>query len=68
MNFAEEGNKVKLSVIFKGRELAYTNLGEELLKKFVEAMQEYAKLEGEISFEGRTMNAILAPIKLKKKK
>ncbi|MFH1197361.1 MAG: translation initiation factor IF-3 [bacterium] len=68
INFVEEGNKVKLSVIFKGRELAYTNLGEELLKKFIEAMQEYAKLEGEIGFEGRTMNAILAPIKIKKKK
>jgi translation initiation factor IF-3 len=68
INFVEDGDKVKLSVIFKGRELAYTSIGEGLLKRFIEAMQEYAKLEGEIGFEGRTMNAILAPVKIKKKK
>jgi translation initiation factor IF-3 len=65
--FLEEGNKVKVSVIFKGRELAYKEHGEELLKKFIETLEEVSKVENAIRFEGRTMHAILAPTKIKKK-
>ena len=67
-NFIDEGNKVKVAVIFKGRELAYTEIGKELLMKFIEQMDENAKVEGEIKFEGRTMHAILTPHGIKKKK
>lgn len=67
-NFIEDGNKVKISVIFKGRELAYKEVGQELLKRFIDRLAEVAKLEQEIRFEGRTMHAILAPQKIKKKK
>ncbi|MBI3124148.1 MAG: translation initiation factor IF-3 [Ignavibacteriales bacterium] len=67
-NFVEEGDKVKVSVIFKGRELAYTEIGENLLKKFIERLSEVAKVEQEPKFEGRAMHAILAPSKGKKKK
>lgn len=67
-NFLDEGNKVKVSVIFKGRELAYVEHGEELLKKFIERLEDVAKVEQTISFEGKTMHTILAPIKIKKKK
>jgi len=67
-NFIEEGNKVKVSVIFKGRELAYTELGETLLKRFIERIEDIAKVEQEPKFEGRAMHAILAPQKGKKKK
>ncbi len=66
--FLEEGNKVKASVIFKGRELAYKEHGEALLLKFIERLQDNAKLEQEVRFEGKAMHAILAPIKVKKKK
>lgn len=68
VNFIESGNKVKVAVLFKGRELAYKEIGEELLKRFIERLEEVAKVEQTIRFEGRTMHAILAPIKLKKKK
>lgn len=68
IKFLTEGNKVKVSVIFKGRELAYTDNGKELLIKFIEKLQEYSKLEDQIKFEGRTMHAILSPIKVKSKK
>ncbi|MBM4171335.1 MAG: translation initiation factor IF-3 [Ignavibacteria bacterium] len=68
VNFIEDGNKVKVSVIFKGRELAYTELGEALLLRFIERLQEVAKVEQEPKFEGRAMHAILAPQKGKKKK
>lgn len=67
-NFIDEGNKVKVSVIFKGRELAYTELGEVLLNRFIERLQDVAKVEQEPKFEGRAMHTILAPQKGKKKK
>lgn len=67
-NFIEEGNKVKVSVIFKGRELAYTIHGETLLKNFVSAMEDLAKPESDMKFEGRAMNVILVPSKIKPKK
>jgi translation initiation factor IF-3 len=68
INFLEEGNKVKAVVLFKGREMAYTELGEELLKKFIEQTQDYAKVESPLKLEGRNMNVILAPAKVKSKK
>ncbi len=68
VNFLEEGNKVKVAVLFKGRELAYKEIGENLLKKFIEKLEDVAKVEQEIRFEGRAMHATLAPTKLKKKK
>lgn len=67
-NFLDEGNKVKVSVIFKGRELAYVEHGENLLKKFIERLEDVAKVEQVISFEGKTMHTILTPNKTKKKK
>jgi translation initiation factor IF-3 len=68
VNFIEEGDKVKVSVIFKGRELAYTEIGENLLKKFLERLADVAKVEQEPKFEGKAVHAILAPQKSKKKK
>lgn len=68
INFLENGNKVKISVIFKGRELAYKDHGRELLERFVEKLEEYAKTEQEIKFEGRAMSTIMSPTKTKKKK
>lgn len=67
-NFIEEGNKVKVSVIFKGRELAYTAHGENLLKEFIAKMEDVAKPEFEMKFEGKAMNVILVPLKVKSKK
>jgi translation initiation factor IF-3 len=68
VKFIEDGDKVKVSVIFKGRELAYTEIGEALLRKFLEKLADIAKVEQEPKFEGRAIHAILAPQKGKKKK
>lgn len=68
VNFLEEGNKVKAVVMFKGREMAYTNLGENLLNKFIERVQDIAKIESPIKMEGRNMNVIVSSSKLKPKK
>lgn len=66
--FLSEGNKVKVSVIFKGRELAYKEHGKELLVKFLENLDEVSSIEHEIKFEGKAMHAILQPKKIKSKK
>ncbi|MBE2281598.1 MAG: translation initiation factor IF-3 [Ignavibacteriaceae bacterium] len=68
INFLEEGNKVKAVVLFKGREMAYTEYGENLLNKFVERVQDIAKVESPIKLEGRNMSVIVIPVKNKSKK
>ncbi len=68
LNFLEEGNKVKVVVMFKGREMAYTEKGEELLNRFLERTEDLAKLEAPIKMEGRNMHMILVPVKQRGKK
>lgn len=68
INFLEEGHKVKAVVMFKGRELAYTEKGTELLTRFIEKTGDLAKVESPIKMEGRNMNVILVPQKIKAKK
>lgn len=67
LNFIGDGNKVKVSVIFKGRELAYKEHGADLLKRFIEKLSEVSKPEYAFKFEGRAMHVILAPINKKTK-
>lgn len=68
IQFIKDNNKVKVAVIFKGRELAYKDQGRDLLNKFIEELEDIAKIEQPIKFEGRTMLTILAPDSQKKKK
>ncbi|MBP3502224.1 MAG: translation initiation factor IF-3 [Clostridia bacterium] len=58
--FLEEGNKVKITVKFRGRELNYVKLGEEALNKFVEDLSDIASLEKKPLLEGKNMFIILA--------
>lgn len=60
--FLEDGNKVKVTVRFRGREVNYSKLGEEVLNKFVEALSEVSTLEKKPFLEGKNMFIILAPI------
>jgi len=59
--FLEQRNKVKFTVLFRGREMAYKEFGEALLEKVVTTLSDIAKIEGEKKFEGRilTMTMIL---------
>ena len=63
-----EGNKVKATVRFKGREMAYKDQGSDLLERFIERTEEYAKVETPIKMEGRNMSVILVPLPKKTKK
>jgi len=59
--FLDRKDKVKVTVIFRGREITLTNLGRELLKKIVQDTEEIAIVEQPPKFEGRTMVMVLAP-------
>ena len=65
--FIEEGNKVKASIQFRGRELTHTDIGKELLEKFVEAMKDISKVDQNYKMDGKNMSLILSPIKGLKK-
>lgn len=64
--FLEGGDKVKVSVTFTGREMAYREIGVSLLKDFFEELKEVSTIEQEVKDEGRTVFTILAPVKVKK--
>ena len=59
--FLKEGNRVKVSVRFRGREMAHTNLGEKLLMEFAEACSELSTMEKNPKLEGRFMAMFLTP-------
>ena len=59
--FLAAGNRVKVTVRFRGREMAHTNIGEELLKKFAESCAEIASLDRKPKLEGRHMTILLSP-------
>ncbi len=59
--FINDGNRVKVSVRFRGREMAHTNLGEKLLMEFAEACADVAIMEKNPKLEGRFMAMFLTP-------
>ena len=59
--FFEHGDKVKVTLRFRGREMAHTELGVQLLRKVREEIDEIAKVESEPKLEGRQMVMVLAP-------
>jgi translation initiation factor IF-3 len=61
MRFLEEGDKVKVTLRFRGREMAHTELGYRLLIKVKAETAAAAKVEAEPSMEGRQMIMVLAP-------
>ena len=61
--FLEEGNKVKLTMMFRGRQVTHPELGREVLLRVTEDLKEVGMVESRPSFEGRVMSMVLAPIK-----
>lgn len=64
--FLTDGDKVKVSLRFRGREMGYTQLGFDAMNKFAELVSEVGEIEKEPKMEGRRMNMFLAPKKDKK--
>ncbi len=63
--FLLEGDKVKVRVRYRGRQLAHIEVGEEVINKFIALVEEYSTIEKPPQMEGRWLNAILAS-KIKK--
>ena len=63
--FLEEGDKVKVTVRFRGREMAHREIGEERCHEFADALKEVAQVEQPPRMDGRQMVMILAPGKKK---
>ncbi len=61
--FLEDGDKVKATVQFRGRDMLYTEQGEELLNNLAEELSDISKVESKPTLEGRRMIMILSPSK-----
>ena len=60
--FLQEGDKVKVSIRFRGRQIAHPEIGFEVMKDFAERVKEYGTVERNPKREGRTMSMFLAPL------
>ena len=58
--FLDAGNKVQVTCLFRGREMAYKNLGRDVLMRVVELLEDIARVERQPRMEGRRMNLLLS--------
>ena len=59
--FLSEGNRVKVTIRFRGREMAHTEIGEELLHRFADQCAEFASVDKKPLLDGRRMSMFLSP-------
>ena len=62
MKFLAAGNKVRVSVMFRAREITHPEIGQALLEKFLEMVKDQCLIEKGIAMEGRTLVTTLAPL------
>lgn len=68
IGFLKDGNKVKVTVRFRGREVTHSSLGHDLIRRFAEACQEFGSVDKPSKLEGRQMIMFMAPLKDKSAK
>jgi len=61
--YLEKGDKIKLSIRFKGRQMAHTELGKDVLEKFASRLEDISTVEQKAKLDGRSMTMLLAPKK-----
>jgi len=66
--FIEEGNKVKITVRFRGREISHANLGRDLLMRTAELLAEHGAIERQPLLEGRSMYIVMGPLEKRDRK
>ena len=59
--FLEEGNKVKLTMMFRGRQVTHPEIGLQVLSRVMEDLGELGKVESQPNMEGRVMSMVVAP-------
>ena len=63
IKYLKKGDKIKLSIRFKGRQMAHTELGKEVLERFAERASEFAEVAESAKLDGRNMTMMLVPKK-----
>lgn len=66
MKFLEQGNKTKVTIRYRGREMAHREIGMDMLKRVEKDLEEYGKVEQFPKMEGRQMIMVIAPLSRKK--
>jgi translation initiation factor IF-3 len=61
--FLDEGDKVKVTIMFRGREMAHTELGTKLLERLAKELSEISQVEAAPKQDGRNMTMVLSPVK-----
>ena len=61
VKFLQDGNKVKVSIRFRGRQIAHSEIGTDVMQDFAERIKEYGVVEKKPMIEGRNMTMILSP-------
>ena len=65
LRFLSDGNKVRVVMRFKGREMSHTEIGREVLSKFEEACSELGTVDKKPVLDGRFMSMVISPVKAK---
>ncbi len=65
IEFLDAGNRVKIRVVFRGRQLTHPEVGQDTLDKFIEFVSDYGELEKPAVLEGRWLNGVIIPKKKK---
>lgn len=63
IRFLKSGDKVRVVLLFKGREMAHTDVGTEVINKFLELCSEYGSADKAPALEGKRMSVVISPIK-----
>jgi translation initiation factor IF-3 len=61
-DFLEEGDKVKIIIMFKGREVLHVNMGEKMAQRIIESLKDIGDLEQKPKFDGRNIVMVFAPL------
>ena len=65
MRFLADGNKVRVVMRFKGREMSHMAIGQEIMKKFEDACSEYGSIDKAPVLDGRLLSMVVSPLKQK---
>jgi translation initiation factor IF-3 len=68
LRFLSHGDKVKVTIMFRGREMTHTDLGGNLLARLAEDLSEIATVEARPKLDGRNMTMVLAPVHVEPRK
>ena len=61
IKFLQDGNKVKVTIRFRGRQITHSEIGREVMRDFAERIKDYGTIDKQPMIEGRNMSMFIAP-------